>query len=234
LTLDITDNLSGFSSASVSLEQVVSPSLNATLASTTATSAHRTSGTALNGRYQLQFYIPQDAPAGVWSLQCEVRDALGNTSRVPSPATLTVNKVPFTAWAIAQGLTGPGALPDADPDNDGQSNLEEFSFHTDPKRGSFKSVSATTPDRVYLFQGALPLQYSSGGQLHLRFLRRRGMNAGNITTVAQFASEFPGWSAASDVTVSPFSAEWEMVDARDSVPSSAANRRFGRVLVTMP
>jgi hypothetical protein len=234
LTLDITDNLSGFSSASVSLEQAVSAGQNAILASTVATPAHRISGTALNGRYQVQFFLPQNSPAGVWSLYCELSDILGNSFRVASAATLTVDKIPYTAWVIAHGLTGPGALPDADPDLDGQRNVEEFAFHTDPKRGTFRVISLSVPDRVYLFQGALPLPYLTGGELHLRFLRRRGANAGNVTTVAQFGADASGWSPATNVTVSPFSAEWEMVDARDPIPPGPGRRRFGRVLVTMP
>ncbi|HEX2748075.1 MAG TPA: hypothetical protein VHM91_08760, partial [Verrucomicrobiales bacterium] len=232
LTLQITDNLSGFASASVLLEQTVNAEQTDVLAAGTVGPANRTSGTAVDGQYQVQFFVPQDAPAGTWKLRCELTDTLGNRNSVLSSAVLTVTKNPYPAWATAQGLTGVDALPDADPDQDGQSNLQEFAFHTDPKHADLKQISPSVPERVYRFKGAVPLQYSSGGELRLRYLRRRGDNAGATTTVPQFGNGLTDWTAAVDLTVTPFSADWEMVEARD--PAGAATRRFGRVLVTLP
>jgi hypothetical protein len=234
VNLQITDDLSGFTVASVSLEQVVTATQTDVLATGTVTAANRTSGSALNGQYTVQLFVPQDAPAGVWNLRCELTDGLGNTVSAVSPATLTVHKTPFSAWAIARGLTGSDALPAADPDRDGQTNLAEFAFHTDPKRVDLKTISRSVPDRVYLFQGAAPLQYLSNGELHLRFLRRRGANLGTATTVPQFGSSLTDWSPATEMTVTPLSADWEMVDARDTAAFGSSRRRFGRVLVTTP
>lgn len=40
--------------------------------------------------------------------------------------------VDFTSWVTGWGLAGPDAEPNADPDNDGRSNLDEFVFHQNP------------------------------------------------------------------------------------------------------
>jgi hypothetical protein len=234
LTLQILDDLSGLESAAVSLEQTITGSETAVLVTGTATSSNRTSGTPVSGQYLIQFFVPQDAPAGLWQLRCVLMDRLGNTAHVTPAATLTVTKTPYEAWIKARSLTGPATAPGADPDNDGQTNLEEFAFHTDPKTGQFNPISLSVPERFYLFGGAPPLQYSVGDRLHLRFLRRRGANAGTITTVPQFGTDFSNWSTAPDWVVTPLSADWEMVDARDSATISTTRRRYGRVLVTLP
>ncbi len=43
---------------------------------------------------------------------------------------------PFSQWASANSLTGNDALPGADPDDDGVSNLLEFALNADPNSGS--------------------------------------------------------------------------------------------------
>jgi hypothetical protein len=234
LTLQLTDDLSGFTTAAVSLEQMITPGQNAVLVAGNATLAERTSGTANNGQYLINFFVPQDAPTGAWQVHSTLTDRVGNVAKVTSPAALTVTKNAYDAWVIARNLTGPAAAPGADPDLDGQTNLEEFAFHTDPKRGHFHTISLSVQDRIYLFQGALPLQYAADDRLHLRFLRRRGANAGTVTTLPQFGTNLLDWSNAVNLTVIPLSANWEMVDAVDSVTISASRRRLGRVLVTAP
>jgi hypothetical protein len=234
LTLQISDDLSGLKTAAVSLEQTITGSQTAVLVAGTATASNRTSGTALSGEYLIQFFVPQNAPAGNWQLRCVLADRLGNTANITPSGTLTVTKNPYPAWVTARNLTGPAADPGADPDHDGQTNLEEFAFHTDPKVPQFDPISLSVPEQLYLFQGAPPLQHMSGDRLHIRFLRRRGANAGTISTVPQFGADLSNWSAATDLVVTPLSADWEMVDARDTATLSTIPRRLGRVLVTIP
>ena len=170
----------------------------------------------------------------MWQLHAILSDRVGNAVSVAPPITLTVTKNPYAAWTIERNLNGPAADPSADPDNDRHTNLEEFAFHTDPKKGNFNLISLSTPERIYLFQGALPLGYLAGDRLHLRFLRRKGANAGAITTAPQFGSDSSAWTEATDLTVTPLSADWEMVDARDSAPVSTTLRRLGRVQIIRP
>ena len=50
---------------------------------------------------------------------------------------------PYDTWANQNGLAGAGALPTADPDNDGHTNNEEYAFGGNPKAAN-PSLLATT------------------------------------------------------------------------------------------
>jgi hypothetical protein len=232
LTLRLTDDLSGFVSGTVALEQIVNATHTDTLAAGTLAAVNRTSGSAMDGQYLVQFFVPQNAPAGLWPLRCELTDSLGNKVSVLSSATLTVSKNPWPAWVQARALTGLDALPDADPDHDGLPNLQEFAFHTDPKQADLRQISPLVPERAYRFRGATPYEYTVAGEWRLRYIRRRGANAGSLTSVPLFSGNLTDWTAATELTITPFSAEWEMVEARD--PAGAGSRRFGKVLLNLP
>jgi fibronectin-binding autotransporter adhesin len=62
----------------------------------------------------------------------------GNTGgRITGSGSLFVPVAdPFTGWIAGFGLTGPDAEKTADPDKDGQTNLQEFAFDSDPASGA--------------------------------------------------------------------------------------------------
>ncbi len=79
------------------------------------------STTALNDSNQLAFqYTLATGASGV---------ALATLQSAPTGT-------PFQQWAAGKQLAGADALATADPDNDGQTNLEEFAFDGDPKSGA--------------------------------------------------------------------------------------------------
>lgn len=72
------------------------------------------------------------ATAGNYSITYDATDAAGNDA-VQVVRTVTVSALsPLESWLEGHGLSGDDALPTADPDGDGRSNLEEFAFDGDP------------------------------------------------------------------------------------------------------
>jgi K319L-like, PKD domain/Concanavalin A-like lectin/glucanases superfamily len=66
---------------------------------------------------------------GVYVLRLTADDG---QSQVAGDVSVTVYATAYDAWAASYGLTGSAALPDADPDGDGLSNMQEFLAGTDP------------------------------------------------------------------------------------------------------
>ena len=89
------------------------------------------------GNYEL---MPSAATGGTFHL--------GNYSTVYNPGILTVLDAPTVItlgdWAAQKGLVGDNALPDADPDRDGMSNLMEYFLGLDPTQSGGTGGSSMT------------------------------------------------------------------------------------------
>lgn len=93
------------------------------------------------------------------------------------------NSFGFTEWAATYELSGGDALPDADPDGDGLTNLQEFAFGTDP----------TTPV-------ASLLQLSREGDHLLIRWNRRADGLVDYSLKKTMAFDSGSWNAIADAT----------------------------------
>lgn len=107
LTMQITDDVSGFDQADVNFE---SPSGSESVF-VTVDASHRISGDALNGTYERTVSFPQLSEAGVWIVESVVpRDEYGysidiSNANLPSPPTVTVSFAPDAAAPTIVSLT---------------------------------------------------------------------------------------------------------------------------------
>jgi len=71
-------------------------------------------------------------PAGVYKASDNITDAGTAIAQISGTGTLTVTSSPsgFSSWATTNGI--PGALPGADADSDGLTNLTEYALGTSP------------------------------------------------------------------------------------------------------
>jgi len=143
------------------------------------------------------------------------------------------NDFTYAHWAAAHGLADDDALPGADPDADGISNLMECASNLIP----------TIPDRATLTPGTgtsgLARAYLSGQgaerRLAIEFVRRRG-NTGLIYIPEACSdpagSGLDGWQPASGpVTVTPIDGDWERVIVEDDATIGTHPRRFIRLRI---
>lgn len=127
----------------------------------------------------------------------------------------------YAAWARAFGLTGPAALPDADPDVDGVRNLAEYGFGGHP----------ATPDHERLRAEARVT--SGGGQDFLCATYPRAVGAG-LTYRVEWSLDLVHWSDAAEVP--GFSQEVQVVEAgvpwiQGCFPIDSRSSTFVRVVV---
>jgi hypothetical protein len=138
------------------------------------------------------------------------------------------------SWVFANGLTGANALPTAAPKGDGIENLLKYAFNLDP------NVAYTGPSSIITPTGSagLPLvntvNVSGLDYLQITYVRR--INENSITYIPEFSSSLTdplAWEKATiETSVTPIDGIWERVTVRDSLPTSAAPARYGRVCVT--
>ena len=229
-TFRITDTLSGFGSATLTL---FTPAGDA-LTTVPVTAANRISGTALDGTYSLTFSFPARMPSGGWFATLLIRDATGNPSLYDGGAnglafpqgaasaqwTVTGATHSYWAWMYPRITTTPGALPAQDFDGDGIGNLQEFAFGLSPV---FNDSNDANPPTVTV----------AGGTASLAYLRRTAGSLSGATYTAQFSSTLaPSWLDAPGGVVTPVDTFFESVIVTDPAPGVAA--RFGRVKVVLP
>lgn len=136
---------------------------------------------------------------------------------------------PFSAWALAAGLTGGDASSDAEPFDDGLINLVKYAFN----------MNGAGPDRGILVPGTgtsgLPhISVEGSGDhsiLRVEYLRRRsGLVQYEVQTTSDLAEEFAGVSILPDVL--PIDEDWERVIVRMPFDPAVDPIGFARVRVT--
>lgn len=239
VTTLISDTLTGFRSGTLSLILPVASGLEEVVTSVSFTAAERSAGTILSGTWTILLTIPQDAPSGTANLVFELIDAAGNRSTT-TKGIIVITKNAYDAWALTNTLTGPDALPVADPDQDGLTNLTEFALNLDPLVMEIPQFRSGQPLQSLTQSGlgALPAVTvgDPGGVpvLTLGYLRRRAVSQPGLSYQTQFGPDPLQFATALSPTetTTPLSATWEWVQTQDPTPGS--KRRFTRLRLEKP
>lgn len=212
----------------------------------TVTAAHRISGTANSGVYQIPYTFAADTPPGRYYITVTVEDQSGNRQTYgpgydqepPPPGSsfhtqITNSPGGYAAWAADQNF-GPANLhaPAEDPNQDGVSNLLCYAFNLTPNGPTARPLTPGAGGTA-----GLPAAYLVGeGQtrrLRIEFLRRTTPGSG-LTYTPQFGHR-PGPDGMQDggveIAVTPAGPGWERVIVED--PETGAKVRFGRVRVVL-
>ena len=233
--LTLTDNLSGFSSGSLSL---VGNNLETTIA--TFTTAELSTGDALDGTYDVSAIIPYGLPAGTYDVRVRLQDsallnathsAVAGSGDAPLPVVadgqITVTGTSgYPAWAFSQIFTTGQADLMQDDDADGSANLLEYAFNTQPGSPDAQPLTASTGTV------GLPLITRVGSVLRIEFLRRKATTNSGLTYEPQFNDTLTNpWSPSTATpTIIDIDSTWERVLLEDDQP--AATKRFARVKVS--
>ena len=130
----------------------------------------------------------------------------------------------YAVWRAVNGLPGTQGGPEND-DADGIGSLVEYAFGLD----------VLTPDDL---TSAIHLPVSSfitlGGEHHLTLTYHRRRTDFGLQYIPEFGSDAHTFlpQPVDPVSVTPLGPLWEEVVIRDSVSTTAARRRFGRVRLT--
>ncbi len=145
--------------------------------------------------------------------------------------SITINAT-LSNWASGYNLTGSDALPSADPDHDGHTNLEEFALMTDPTIAN----GAGVPSYVLAAPGATKF-----GEITFPVRKL----APSLTYTVEVSSDLVSgswstlWTSSDGFSASVISLAVDLTDrtvltVRDTQPSPPATRRFLRVKISQP
>jgi hypothetical protein len=118
---------------------------------------------------------------------------------------------PYETWAAAALLDSSNNAPGADPDQDGNVNLLEFAFGTDPKAANTNPASAQILSQV----------------LQINFPQRK--NAG-LTYTAEFSSNLKDWSGGQAPVVTDIDVNWDQVTVKDAMSGA---QRYVRMIIDL-
>jgi hypothetical protein len=134
----------------------------------------------------------------------------------------------FTAAQIAAGI----ADPDDDPDGDRMTNLAEMAVGTLPL--VFTSTPAFSPAA-----GGGVAFVTNGANRYLQVTLNKGASGAGLWYGAQFGTNLQSWTPASPLPGT--NATYQVIEdsaarivIRDLTPTSAASRRFARIVVRKP
>lgn len=209
--------------------------------------ANRTSGNNSSGVYRVTLSIPAHAQPGSYRWALRVQNTSG--SKVGSfgweelsRAALAIPTVQNTGavdtylhWQKLHQLSGTGSGQTEDFDGDGITNLEEFTFGSNPKVGG-RALVATSGGTI-ISLGLPDLQViGSGDQRRIKatFVRRVS-DASGMSCVVHFGNVPLTLSPAASIpTVIATDGTYEVVTVEDQIAIPASERRFGAVKVTYP
>ncbi len=130
-------------------------------------------------------------------------------------------------WAAGQNLNGADALPNADPDFDGRSNLEEFAFFTNPNASSGlqpPTYSLTAVSTLNYAEVTFPVR-KFAPSLTYTVETSNSLSEGTWSTLWTSADGFNTAAVSSAVD----QADRTILTIRDSLSSASAGSRFLRV-----
>lgn len=129
----------------------------------------------------------------------------------------------YADWAAAEGLTGPDALPSADPDHDGFDNFFEYAFHTNPHAPNPDPSSHGT------------VEISGQTWFVLRYRTWDDRIAAGVTYLPQASADLSDWTLPGVLDVDPYAPPVAGSTARRfRVPVTPSVVRFLRVRATAP
>lgn len=134
----------------------------------------------------------------------------------------------FTPAQIA-ALATSGPLGDFD--KDGIGNLLEFALNLDPTFNENAAMVSNTGLR------GLPIMrvesVAGADHLTLEFVRRTAGSGAGLTYTPEFSSDLGTWAAVGTASVTTINPRWERVKIVDTLTTSTAVKRFGRVKVAL-
>jgi hypothetical protein len=196
--------------------------------------ANRTSGNNSSGVYRVTLSIPAHAQPGSYRWALRVQNTSGSKvgsfgweeltrSALAIPTVQNTGAVDtYLHWQKLYQLSGTGSGQTEDFDGDGITNLEEFTFGSNPKVGG-RALVATSGGTI-ISLGLPDLQViGSGGQ---RRIKATFVHFGDVPLTLSPAASIP--------TVIATNGTYEVVTVEDQIAIPASERRFGAVKVTYP
>jgi hypothetical protein len=174
--------------------------------------------------------------------------AVGTLTNFATVSNLHVYEVDaYTLWIEDSGVTDPEDWdPDADPDQDGRTNIEEFALSTDPANGGHGEAFVAVGDPDGAGPGTSALVMTIAVRENATFSPGTGPNAGDMiapTTNVDYRVEgsfdLVNWTlAVSEVTTNapfvaglpPLQAGWEYRSFRVPGETAATQKAFLRVV----
>ena len=145
--------------------------------------------------------------------------------------SITINAT-LSNWASGYNLSGSDALPSADPDHDGHTNLEEFAFMTDPTIANTTAVPSyvlAAPGATKFGEITFPVR-KLAPSLTYTVEASTDLVSDSWTTLWTSADGF----SASVVSLAVDQSDRTVLTVRDTQASPPATRRFLRVKILQP
>jgi hypothetical protein len=175
-----------------------------------------------NGEYSI---TPSDASAVPSNPPNPFRAANYNITYVSGTLSVVdpITEVTLSDWATQKGLTGENALPDADPDGDGMSNLMEFFLGLDPTQ----SGGASGP--------VMTLSNGPSNTLTMTYRRAKGVTgiSSGVQTIGDLSNTNWGTNGVVETIKDAEDPRYEEVTVTVTNPPGET-RRFMRLKVSQP
>jgi len=244
-------DLSGLSLSSGTLTPSFDPSTTAYSASVsnavssitvTPTSAVNSASISVNGSPVTSGLASQAIPlvGGTNAITIAVTAPDGVSTKT---YTVTVTReAPYTSWISTNypGLTGANALPTADPDGDGLTNLQEYAFGGDPTAStSTLQYTGTFAGGGSITRNGTPItrveSTTYGVDFRALFIRRKDYAASGLTYTPQFSADLNVWQNSTDTpVVLADDGTWQVCSVPYPLFVSGKKAKFFRISVSMP